>query len=155
MRVENLQKAVEANRRLEDLAKTITDLEISSNIQVRIFSAGGHEATPLSAFVDQEALRRCLLVEAQKALEALKAELRELGVDEGEILAAIGQKYRGDHNIETLFVILTRVAFERLQLLEALKGLIEASGGMAPVGAESKYEMAVERAEAAIAKVRV
>jgi hypothetical protein len=94
--------------------------------------------------------------------EAAKADLIEnydrpasFDRDEGEILAAISQKYRGDHNIETLFVILTRVAFERLQLLEALKGLIEASGGMAPVGAESKYETAMERAEAAIAKVRV
>lgn len=94
--------------------------------------------------------------------EAAKADLIEnydrpasFDRDEGEILAAISKKYRGDHNIETMFVILTRVAFERLQLLEALKGLIEASGGMAPVGGESKYERAVERAEAAIAKVRV
>ena len=94
--------------------------------------------------------------------EAAKADLIEnydrpaqFDSEEAEILAAIGQKYRGDHNIETLFVILTRVAFERLQLLDALKGLIEASGNMAPVGAESKYERAMERAEAAIAKVRV
>lgn len=79
----------------------------------------------------------------------------QFDAEEGQILAAIAQKYRGDHNIETLFVILTRVAFERLQLLEALKGLIEASGGMAPVGGESKYEAAIERAEAAIARVRV
>ena len=96
--------------------------------------------------------------------EAAKADLIEnydrpapFGSDEAEILAAIAQKYRGDHNIETLFVILTRVAFERLQLLEALKELIEASGNMAPVGGggEARYETAVERAEAAIAKVRV
>jgi hypothetical protein len=94
--------------------------------------------------------------------EAAKADLIEnydrpasFDRDEGEILAAISQKYRGDHNIETLFVILTRVAFERLQLLQALKGLIDASGNMAPVGMESKYETAMERAEAAIAKVRV
>ena len=93
--------------------------------------------------------------------EAAKADLIEnydkpaqFDPEEGKILAAIAQKYRGDHNIETLFVILTRVAFERLQLLDALKGLIEASGNMAPVGAESKYERAMERAEAAIAKVR-
>lgn len=94
--------------------------------------------------------------------EAAKADLIEnydrpapFESEEAEILAAIAQKYRGDHNIETLLVILTRVAFERLQLLDALKGLIEASGNMAPVGAESRYERAMERAEAAIAKVRV
>lgn len=94
--------------------------------------------------------------------EAAKADLMEnydrpaqFDPEEGQILAAISEKYRGDHNIETLFVILTRVAFERLQLLDALKGLIEASGNMAPAGMESKYDMAIERAEAAIAKVRV
>lgn len=94
--------------------------------------------------------------------EAAKADLIEnydrpapFESEEAEILAAIAQKYRGDHNTETLLVILTRVAFERLQLLDALKGLIEASGNMAPVGAESRYERAMERAEAAIAKVRV
>ena len=75
--------------------------------------------------------------------------------EERDILAAIEKQYRGDHNIETLLLILSRIAFERLQLLEALKSLIEASGGMAPVGAESKYETAMERAEAAIARVRV
>ena len=80
---------------------------------------------------------------------------RQFEPEEGEIIAAVAQKYRGDHNIETLFVILTRVAFERLQLLGALKELIEASGNMAPVGGEARYEMAVERAEAAIAKVRI
>jgi len=75
--------------------------------------------------------------------------------EEAQILAAIAEKYRGDHNIETLFVVLTRVAFERLHLLQALKELIEASGGMAPAGGESRYETAVKRAEAAISKVRV
>lgn len=94
--------------------------------------------------------------------EAAKADLIEnydrpasFDSEEAEILAAIAQKYRGDHNIETLFVILTRVAFERLQLLDALKGLIEASGGMAPAGGEARYETAVEMAEAAISKVRI
>jgi hypothetical protein len=94
--------------------------------------------------------------------EAAKADLIEnydrpapFGSDEAEILAAIAQQYRGDHNIETLFVILTRVAFERLQLLQALKELVEASGSMAPAGGEARYETAVERAEAAISKVRI
>jgi hypothetical protein len=94
--------------------------------------------------------------------EAAKADLIEnydrpapFGSEEAEILAAIAQQYRGDHNIETLFVILTRVAFERLQLLQALKELVEASGSMAPAGGEARYETAVERAEAAISKVRI
>jgi hypothetical protein len=94
--------------------------------------------------------------------EAAKADLIEnynrpapFEPEEGKILAAVAQKYRGDHNIETLFVVLTRVAFERLQLLGALKELIEASGNTAPVGGEARYETAVERAEAAIAKVRI
>lgn len=94
--------------------------------------------------------------------EGAKADLMEnydrpaqFDPEEGQILAAISENYRGDHNIETLFVILTRVAFERLQLLGALKELIEASENMAPVGGEARYETAVERAEAAIAKVRI
>jgi hypothetical protein len=92
---------------------------------------------------------------AELIVSAVNAQGRQFEPEEGEILEAIGQKYRGDHNIETLLVILTRVAFERLQLLQALKELIEASGSMAPVGGEARYEAAVERAEAAIAKVKV
>lgn len=75
--------------------------------------------------------------------------------EESQILAAIAEKYRGDHNIETLFVVLTRVAFERLHLLQAIKELVEASGAMPQGWRGSRYETAVKRAEAAISKVRV
>lgn len=40
-----------------------------------------------------------------------------------------------------------------LQLVGALKELIEASGNMAPVGGEARYETAAKRAEAVIAKM--
>lgn len=65
--------------------------------------------------------------------------------EENEIIDAIGQKYRGDHNIETLLLIMTRITFERLQLLEALKGLIEAT---------REYDAAVHQAKNAVAKIK-
>lgn len=81
MKKGNLEKAIAKNREIEKLANAITALEISEDIQVRIFTATRSEYV-LNAFVAQDDLKRVLLVEAQKTLVKFQAELKELGVED-------------------------------------------------------------------------
>ncbi len=81
MRAENLNKAVELNKNIERLATAITELEMSKDIQVRVFSHTRAEFV-INAHVDQEALRTVLLSESRKKLETMKKDLKEMGVEQ-------------------------------------------------------------------------